>query len=50
MTVCVLVSYLTLYDPMDCSPSDSSVHGIVQVRMLEWVAMPFARGASLPRD
>ena len=29
-----------LCDPMDCSPPGSSVHGIVQARMLEWVAMP----------
>ena len=35
---------------MDCSPSDSSVHGILQARMLEWVAMPFSRGSSRPRD
>ena len=32
--------YLTLCDPMDCSPPGSSVHGILQARMLEWVAMP----------
>ena len=32
--------YLSLCDPMDCSPSSSSVHGILQARMLEWVAMP----------
>ena len=42
--------HVTLYDPINCSPSDSSVHGIVQVRILEWVAMPFAKGSSLPRD
>ena len=32
--------YLTSYDPMDCSPPGSSDHGILQVRILEWVAMP----------
>ena len=37
-------------DPMDCSPPGSSVHGISQVRILEWVAMSFYRGSSLPRD
>ena len=37
-------------DPMDCSPSDSSVHGILQARILEWVAMPSSRGSSQPRD
>ena len=35
---------------MDCSPSDSSVHGILQARILEWVAMPSSRGSSWPRD
>ena len=35
---------------MDCSPPGSSVHGILQVRMLEWVAMPFSRGSSQLRD
>ena len=36
----------TLCDPMDCSPSGSSVHGISQARILEWVAIPFSRGSS----
>ena len=40
----------TLCDPMDCSPPDSSVHGILQARILEWVAIPFSRGSSWPRD
>ena len=39
-------SYPTLCDPMDCSPPDSSVHGILQARILEWVAMPSSRGSS----
>ena len=38
--VLVAQSCLTLCDPMDCSPPGSSVHGILQARMLEWVAMP----------
>ena len=40
----------TLCDPMDCSPPGSSVHGILQARILEWVAMPSCRGSSQPRD
>jgi len=40
----------TLRDPMDYSLSGSSVHGILQVRILEWVAMPSSRGSSQPRD
>ena len=36
----------TLCDPMDCSLPDSSVHGILQARILEWVAIPFSRGSS----
>ena len=39
---------LTLCDPMDCSMPGSSVHGILQARILEWV--PFSRGSSQPRD
>ena len=35
--------YLTLCDPMDCGPPDSSVRGILQARILEWVAMPSSR-------
>ena len=40
----------TLGDPMDCSLSGSSVHGILQERILEWVAISFSRGSSRPRD
>ena len=43
-------SCLTLCNPMDCSPLDSSVHGILQARILEWVAMPFSRRSSQTRD
>ena len=39
----------TLCNPMDCSPPGSSVHGISQARILEWVAMPSSRGSSCPR-
>ena len=39
-------SYLTLCDSVDYSPSGSSVHGILQARILEWVAMRSFRGSS----
>ena len=43
--VLVLVAHLgpTLCDPADCSPPGFSVHGILQARLLEWVAIPFSR-------
>ena len=37
-------------NPVDCSPPDSSVHGILQARILEWVIVPSSRGSSWPRD
>ena len=40
----------TLCNPMDCSLSGFSVHGILQARILEWVDFPFSRGSSQPRD
>ena len=40
----------TLCDLVDCSQSGSSVHGILQARILEWVAISFSRGSSRPRD
>ena len=40
----------TLCDPMDCSPPGSSVHGIFQAVVLEWIAISFSRGSSQPRD
>ena len=46
----VAQSCLTLCDPMDCSPPGSSVCGISQARILEWVAISFSRGSSWPRD
>ena len=50
--MCVLVaqSCLSLCNPVDCSSPGSSVHGIFQARILEWVAFPFSRGSSQPRD
>ena len=45
-----LQSCLTLCDSMDCSPPGSSVHGILQARTLEWVAVPSSWGSSPPRD
>ena len=42
----VFQSCLTLCKSMDCSPPGSSVHGILQTRILEWVAIPFSRGSS----
>ena len=41
---------LTLCNPMDCSPSSSSVHEILKARILKWFAMPSSRGSSQPRD
>ena len=48
--VLVAQSCLTLCDPIDCSPPGSSVHGILQARILERIAIPFSRGSSQPRD
>ena len=45
-----LESCPTLCDCMNCSPPGSSVHGILQARTVEWVAMPSSRGSSPPRD
>ena len=46
----VAQSFPTLCNPMDCSPPGSSVHGILQARILEWVAISFSRESSRPRD
>ena len=40
----------TLRNPVDCSPPGSSVHGILQARILKWIVIPFSRGSSQPRD
>ena len=49
-SVKVAQSFLTLCDPMDCSLPGSSVLGILQAEILEWVAIPFSRASSQPRD
>ena len=41
---------LILCDTINCSLPHSSIHGILQARILEWIAMPFSRGSSWPRD
>ena len=46
----VVQSCLTLCNPMDCSLPGSSLHGILQARVLEWVTSSFSRGSSWPRD
>ena len=53
--VCVCVCLVAqscpaLWDPVDCSPPGSSVHGILQAKILECVTIPFSRGSSPPRD
>ena len=45
-----LQSCPTLCEPLECNPPHYSVHGILQARILEWVAMPSSRGSSRPRD
>ena len=45
-----LQSCPTLCNPIDCSPPGSSVHGSLQARILEWVAMPSSRGSSWPKN
>ena len=49
---CVLshFGHIWLCNLVDCSPPDSSVHGILQARILKWVAISFSRGSSWPRD
>ena len=46
----LLQSCLTLCNPMNCSPLGSFVQGIFQARILEWVAVPFCKGSSQPKD
>ena len=46
----VAKSYPTLFNPMVCGPPGSSVHGISQARILEWVTISFSRGSSQHRD
>ena len=49
-SVLVTQSFPTLCDPMDCSLLGSSIHGIVQARILECSAIPLSKGSSRPRD
>ena len=46
----LLQLYLAFCDPLNCSPPGSSLYGILQARILEWVAVPSARGPFQPRD
>ena len=46
----IRVQLLVLGEPVDCNPPGSSVHGISQARILEWVAIFSSRGSSQPRD
>ena len=52
LCVGVFITHLCppLCDPVDCGPPGSSVHGIFQARILEWVAISPSRGSSQPRD
>ena len=50
VVVSVAQSCVTICDPMDCSPPISSVHGILQARILEGIAIPFSRGSCRLRD
>ena len=50
MKVLVAQLCLTLCDPTDCNPLGFSVQGILHTRILEWVAIPFSKGSSWPRD
>ena len=50
VNVLVAQSCPTLCTPMDGSPPGSSVHGILQARILKWIAIPFSRRSSQPRD
>ena len=50
MLCLIAQSCLTLCDPMDCSLPGSSVHGIFQAKILEWVAISCSQGSSQPRD
>ena len=44
------ICFRYICDPMDCSPPGSSIHGILQARILEWLSMPSSRGSSQARD
>ena len=46
----LIAQWVSLCDSMDCRLPDSSIHGILQARILEWVAIPFSKGSSRPRN
>ena len=48
--VCISCSVVSLCNPTNCSPPGFSVHGLLQARILEWVAIPVSRASSRPRD
>jgi len=50
MLVSVTQSCPTFCNPVDCSPPGSSVHGMLQARIPDWVAIPFSRGSSQHKD
>ena len=50
LPLCACAQLLSLWDPRDCSPPGSSVHGISQARIPERVAISFAKGSCRPRD
>ena len=50
LLLCFCSASSTLCNPMDCSPPGSFVHGILQAKILEWVAISFSRGTSRPTD
>ena len=50
MIKCHQKMWPVLFDPVECSLPGSSIHGILQARLLEWVAISFSRGSSRPRD
>ena len=50
LCLCACSVCLILCDPINCGPAGSSVHGIFQERIGEWVAISFSRGSSQPRD
>ena len=51
MCVCLVTQVcLTLCNPTDCCLPGSSVHRILQARILEWAVIPFSKGSSLPKD
>ena len=50
ITMKVKMKSLSLFDPVDFSPSGPSIHGIFQARILEWISIFFSRGSFQPRD